>query len=102
MLVSGQNVKCSSKYNIKYQLFLLQKCVYAIFNDQSFNDTLTNDIVSFKELDREVYKSHWCIHTFIPEFLKWTLPFLNLELSTNANRGFSLKSKQHNGKQCIS
>ena len=24
--------------------------VYAIFNDQSFNDTLTNDIVSFKEL----------------------------------------------------
>ena len=24
--------------------------VYAIFNDQSFNDTLTNDIVSFKQL----------------------------------------------------
>ena len=23
--------------------------VYAIFNDQSFNDTLTNDIVSFEQ-----------------------------------------------------
>ena len=23
---------------------------YAIFNDQSFNDTLTNDIVSFEQL----------------------------------------------------
>ena len=25
--------------------------VYAIFYDQSFNDTLTNDIVSFEQLD---------------------------------------------------
>ena len=25
--------------------------VYAIFNNQSFNDTLTNDIVSFEQLD---------------------------------------------------
>ena len=25
--------------------------VYAIFNDQSFNDTLTNDIVTFEQLD---------------------------------------------------
>ena len=24
--------------------------IYAIFNDQSFNDTLTNDIVSFEQL----------------------------------------------------
>ena len=24
--------------------------IYAIFNDQSFNDSLTNDIVSFEEL----------------------------------------------------
>ena len=24
--------------------------VYAIFNDQSFNDTLTNDIISFEKL----------------------------------------------------
>ena len=24
--------------------------IYAIFNDQSFNDTLTNDIVSFEQM----------------------------------------------------
>ena len=50
------------------QVFLLKKCelflqmqklltffsknisIFAIFNDQSFNDTLTNDIVSFEQL----------------------------------------------------
>ena len=45
------------------QIFLLKKCVellqfffsknisvYAIFNDTSFNGTLTNDIVSFEQL----------------------------------------------------
>ena len=26
-------------------------CIYAIFNDQSFNDTLTNDFFSFEQLD---------------------------------------------------
>ena len=29
--------------------------IYAIFNDQSFNDMLTNDIVSFEQLDPDVY-----------------------------------------------
>ena len=33
--------------------------VYAIFNDQSFNDTLSNDIVSFEQLGPDIY------HTFI-------------------------------------
>ena len=28
--------------------------VYAIFNDQSFKDTLTNDIVSFEQLSKSV------------------------------------------------
>ena len=44
------------------QVFLLKKCksyshffsknisVYAIFNDQSFNNALTNDMVSFEQL----------------------------------------------------
>ena len=38
------------------QVFLLKNVssknisVYAIFNDQSFNDTLTNNIVSFEQL----------------------------------------------------
>ena len=29
--------------------------IYAIFNDQSFNDTLTNDIVSFEQLGPGLY-----------------------------------------------
>ena len=28
--------------------------VYALFSDQNFNDTLTNDIVSFEQLDQEI------------------------------------------------
>ena len=44
------------------QVFLLKKCekllhffsknnsLYAVFNDQSFNDTLTNDIVCFEQM----------------------------------------------------
>ena len=36
------------------QVFLLKKkkknSIYAIFNDQSFNDTLTNVIVNFEQL----------------------------------------------------
>ena len=32
-------------------------------------------------------------HSFIPETLKCTLSSLNLDMSTDANRGFRLKSK---------
>ena len=32
--------------------------IYAIFNDQSFNDTLTNDIVSFEQLGPGVHISY--------------------------------------------
>ena len=32
--------------------------IYAIFNDQSFNDTLTNDIVRFEQLGPGVW-SQW-------------------------------------------
>ena len=42
--------------------------IYAIFNDQSFNDMLTNDIVSFEQLgpgDNEA------VHN---EVMSWTLP----------------------------
>ena len=28
--------------------------IYAIFSDQSFNDTLTNDIISFEQLGPDV------------------------------------------------
>ena len=46
------------------QVFLLKKLltffsknigVYAIFNDQSFKDTLTNDIVSFEQLGPDIF-----------------------------------------------
>ena len=30
--------------------------IYAIFNDKSFNDTLTNDIVSFEQLGPDIFK----------------------------------------------
>ena len=32
----------------------VRSSIYAVFNDQSFNDTLTNDVVSFEQLDPEV------------------------------------------------
>ena len=35
----------------KSQIFSKNISVYAILNNQSFNDTLTNDIVSFKQVD---------------------------------------------------
>ena len=43
MWVAFANAKASHIFSAKIS-------VYAIFNDQSFNDTLTNDIVSFEQL----------------------------------------------------
>ena len=41
-----------------------------IFNDQSFNDTLTNDIVCFQQLDPDIYSmTIWAG--------KWEIPFMN-------------------------
>ena len=41
----------------EYSHFFSKKIsVYAIFNDQSFNDTLTNYIVSFEQLDPGVFE----------------------------------------------
>ena len=41
--------KCKS-----YSQFVIKNIsIYAIFNDQSFNDTLTNGIVSFEQLAQE-------------------------------------------------
>ena len=71
-MVSGQNVLISTIYNS--QVFLLKKmCVafakakaihffssknisiYAVFNDQKFNDMLTNNIVSFEQMGPDHY-----------------------------------------------
>ena len=35
--------------------------VYAIFNDQSFNYTLTTDIFSFEQLDPVHLQNHWLL-----------------------------------------
>ena len=62
------------KYNIEFTDILLEKnvssfckcyshflsktiSVYARFNDQSFNDTLTNDIVSFAQLGPDFFSA---------------------------------------------
>ena len=34
--------------------------IYAIFNDQSFNNSLTNDIVSFEQLGPKCQRSFLC------------------------------------------
>ena len=40
--------------------------VYAIYNDQSFNDTLTNDIVSFEQLCPEFeFGACTCIKKYV-------------------------------------
>ena len=46
-----KNVSSFCKFKKKLLTFCLQNIrVYAIFDDQSLNDTLTNDIVSFEQL----------------------------------------------------
>ena len=59
--------KCKS-----YSHFISKNiCVYAIFNYQNFNDTLTNDIVSFVQLgpglwalcQRRTIRSEYAIHS---------------------------------------
>ena len=36
--------------------------IYAIFNDQSFNNTLTNNIVSFEQLGPVIYMPYLELH----------------------------------------
>ena len=68
----GRCIQLSHRGRPNSQIFLLNKCekllylqklltffsknisVYVIFDDQSFNDTLTNDIVSFEQLGPDV------------------------------------------------
>ena len=71
------------KYQIHTQVFLLNKmwvafanakvthiffsakiCVYDTFNNQSFNDTLTNDIVSFEQLGQIVLRTRRLIKIY--------------------------------------
>ena len=50
MLVAFANVSSYSHF------FSKSISIYAIFNDQSFNDTLTNDIFSFEQLVPDVFR----------------------------------------------
>ena len=44
-------MKCEKSKCKSYSYFFSKNIsIYAMFNDQSFNDTLTNDIVSFEQL----------------------------------------------------
>ena len=45
-----KNVSSFCKCKNYFHFFCKNIGVYAIFNDQSFNDTLSNDIVSFEQL----------------------------------------------------
>ena len=42
-------------------LFCKNSSIYAIFNDQSFNDTLTEDIVSFEQLGQVLFGWKRCL-----------------------------------------
>ena len=56
--------------------------VYAIFNGLSFNDTLTNDIVSFEQLGPEYYVAikdvSACFHEGI--YTVWTVTVFGIQM----------------------
>ena len=55
------------------------------------NSFVFSVIVLHVTLNIWIYSTY--LNTFIPEFLKWTFPSLNLDMSTDVNRGFIQKSK---------
>ena len=42
--------------------------VYSIFDDQRFNDTLTNDTVSFEQLGPVLLLSYYCIKSSVARY----------------------------------
>ena len=50
VIFAEKNVSSFCKCKSYSHFFSKIISIYAIFNDQSFNDTLTNDIVSFEQL----------------------------------------------------
>ena len=50
VFIADKNVSSFYKFK-RYSLFFCKNIsIYALFNYQSFNDTLTNDIISFEQL----------------------------------------------------
>ena len=54
--ISNSQLFFLKKYDSYSHFFSKNISIYAIFNDQSFNDTLIYDIVSFEQLD-QVFQS---------------------------------------------
>ena len=68
--------------------------VYAIFNDQSFNNTLTNDIVCFEQLGPNYYVSH--VVTISDLQLNSSKTYLDLNLFDSQRTKMTLE--YHGGK----
>ena len=60
-LLKKKNVSSFCKCKSYSPFFSKKISVNAIFNDQSFNDMLTNDVVSFEQLGPDI-KELWCLN----------------------------------------
>ena len=57
---------------------------------------IIQEVLGFRRIGSELYlfiimTRMLELNPFVPDYLKWPLPSLNLDMSTGANRGFSLK-----------
>ena len=67
-----RNVSSFCKYKSYSHFFCKSINIYAIFNDQSFNNKLTNDVISFEQLGPEKYdiSAHAvCFNTAFNEYV---------------------------------
>ena len=55
-VIFAENVSSFCKCKSYSHFFSKNISIYAIFNDQSFNSTLTNDIISFEQLGQEFHQ----------------------------------------------
>ena len=55
LVLLKKNVSSFCKCKSYSHFFSKNICIYAIFNDQRFNDTLTNGIVSFEQLGLDIF-----------------------------------------------
>ena len=54
--ISNSHAYCRKICKSYWQFFSKNVSIYAIFNDQSFNDTLTNDNVSFEQVGSDCWE----------------------------------------------
>ena len=75
---------------------------FLCFPCKSFpKETIHGTSENIKNCLLNIIPSMLSINQIIRKFLKWTNPFLNLDMSTASNRGFSLKSKTESQKVYI-